>query len=69
MNTFKNESHCAVAIKKALNTCLLILFYMKILPTPTFVEQVSFQKLPFFNSSFAKNFERFDNFMNFLYSD
>ena len=41
---------------------------MKILPSPTFMEQVSFQKLPFFDSSFAKNFGRFDNLMNFLHS-
>ena len=49
-------------------TSLLILFYMKILLTPTFVDQVSFQKLPFFYSSFSNNFGCFDDFMNFLYS-
>ena len=66
-------SRTALAIKKISKinskTCLLILFYIKILPTPTFVEQVFFQKLPVFDSSSAKSFRHFANFTNFSYID
>ena len=70
MNTSKNN--CAVAIKKTLKNLFQdqfvnILLYKKFSYT-YFCRTRFFQKLPLFDSTFANIFERFDNFMNFLYS-
>ena len=45
-------------------TSMLIFFYIKMFPTLLWWNRI----FSFFDSPFANIFERFDNFMNFLYS-